>query len=226
MSTPSTGASAAAIASNSDTPTGSKRLRSLLAKGPVKVRANVDSRWTQSRNGVSVIPSSIDLSGADIELSGVAGREFLLKEAIAAVKDFDYVLIDCPPNLGLLTLNALTSADEVYIPVQAEFLALQGMSKLLETIEVVKKRLNGRLTISGVLATRFDGRKNLNNEVVERIASYFGDRLFQTRVRDNVSLAEAPSHGQSIFEYAPRSYGAEDYERLCREIVEREGKHE
>jgi chromosome partitioning protein len=173
------------------------------------------------RNGMHVIPSSIDLSGADIELSGVAGREFLLKEALSKAVDYDYVLIDCPPNLGLLTLNALTTSNEVYIPVQTEFLALQGMSKLIQTTDVVKKRLNELLNVTGVIATRYDNRKNLNREVVERIRGYFGDRVFGTLIRDNVALAEAPSFGQTIFEYAPKSYGAEDYERLCQEIVDR-----
>ncbi|MCM8825493.1 MAG: AAA family ATPase, partial [Candidatus Omnitrophica bacterium] len=114
-----------------------------------------------------VLPSSLDLSGADLEFGGIAGREFLLKECLASVDGFDFVFIDCPPSLGLLTLNALTTADEIYIPLQTEFLALQGISKLLETVEIVRKRLNNEIKISGIIGTRFDGRKRLNREVVE-----------------------------------------------------------
>lgn len=173
------------------------------------------------RKGLSLIPSSLNLSGAEIEFSGVAGREFLLKETLEGGEDFDYLFIDCPPSLGLLTLNALTTAQEVYIPLQTEFLALQGMTKLLETIKIVKKRLNKDLEITGIIATRFDGRKNLNREVVEKIKGYFGNKLFNTLIRDNISLAEAPSFGKTIFEYKADSYGAKDYLDLCREIINR-----
>lgn len=154
-------------------------------------------------------------------MSSVAGREFLLKEALEGIQNYDYILLDCPPSLGLLTLNALTTAREVYIPLQTEFLALQGMSKLLSTIDIVKKRLNKNIEITGIIATRFDNRKNLNKEVVEKIEKYFGDRVFKTLIRDNVSLAEAPSYGQTIFEYKENSYGAKDYLNLCHEIINR-----
>lgn len=173
------------------------------------------------RNGIDLIPSSLELSGAEIEFSGIAGREFLLQEALNGIHNYNYILIDCPPSLGLLTLNALTTAQEVYIPLQTEFLSLQGMSKLLSTIDIVKKRLNKDIEITGIIATRFDSRKNLNREVVEKIIEYFGSRVFKTLVRDNVSLAEAPSYGQTIFEYKPSSYGAKDYLNLCREIIKR-----
>ena len=173
------------------------------------------------RNGIDLIPSSLELSGAEIEFSGIAGREFLLQEALNGIHNYNYILIDCPPSLGLLTLNALTTAQEVYIPLQTEFLSLQGMSKLLSTIDIVKKRLNKDIEITGIIATRFDNRKNLNREVVEKIIEYFGSRVFKTLVRDNVSLAEAPSYGQTIFEYKPSSYGAKDYLNLCREIIKR-----
>jgi len=172
-------------------------------------------------NGLSLVPSSLNLSGAEIEFSGVAGREFLLKESVEGLKKYDYVFIDCPPSLGLLTLNALTTAQEVYIPLQTEFLALQGMTKLLETINIVKKRLNKDLEIAGIIAMRFDNRKNLNREVVEKIKEYFGDKLFNTLIRDNISLAEAPSFGKTIFEYKSNSYGAKDYLDLCKEIIKR-----
>jgi len=172
------------------------------------------------RNGIKIIPSTLDLSGAEIEFSSIAGREFLLREALEGLKGFGYVLIDCPPSLGLLTLNALTTAKEVFIPLQTEFLALQGMSKLLQTVQIVNKRLNRGLEITGIIGTRFDGRKRLNREVIEKIRGYFGKKLFKTLIRDNIALAEAPSYGQTIFEYSPRSYGAEDYSRLCKKIVE------
>lgn len=174
-----------------------------------------------NRNGIALLPSSLELSGAEIEFSGIAGREFLLREALEGIHDYDYMLIDCPPSLGLLTLNALTTTQEVYIPLQTEFLALQGMSKLLNTINIVKKRLNNNIEVTGIIATRFDNRKNLNKEVVEKIESYFGTRLFKTLIRDNVSLAEAPSFGQTIFEYKANSYGAKDYLSLCHEIIKR-----
>lgn len=173
------------------------------------------------RDRLKIIPSTLDLSSAEIELSTQPGREFLLKEALNKTQGFDYILIDCPPSLGILTLNALTTAQEVFIPLQTEFLALQGLSKLLETIEVVKKRLNSNLEITGIIATRFDRRKNLNREVVEKIKEYFGNKMFKTLIRDNISLAEAPSFGKTIFEYKPRSYGAEDYLNLSKEIIKR-----
>ncbi|PKP60171.1 chromosome partitioning protein ParA [Candidatus Atribacteria bacterium HGW-Atribacteria-1] len=173
------------------------------------------------RNGLSLVPSSLNLSGAEIEFSGLAGREFLLKETMEGFKEFDYMFIDCPPSLGLLTLNALTTAQEVYIPLQTEFLALQGMTKLLETIKIVKKRLNKDLEVTGIIAMRFDNRKNLNREVVEKIKEYFGNKLFNTLIRDNISLAEAPSFGKTIFEYKSNSYGSKDYLDLCKEIIKR-----
>lgn len=187
-----------------------------LLKNKIKAKKTIINR-----NGIDLIPSSLNLSGAEIEFSGIAGREFLLRESLEGIKKYDYVLIDCPPSLGLLTLNALTTAQEIYIPLQTEFLALQGMSKLLETINIVKKRLNKNIEIAGIIATRFDHRKNLNKEVVEKIENYFGNRLFNTFIRDNVSLAEAPSFGQTIFEYKSNSYGSKDYLSLCKEIIKR-----
>lgn len=168
-----------------------------------------------------VLPSSLDLSGADLEFGGIAGREFLLKETLNEIKNFDYIFIDCPPSLGLLTLNALTTADEIYIPLQTEFLALQGISKLLETIEIVRKRLNHNIKLTGIIGTRFDGRKRLNREVVERIKDYFGDSFFKTLIRENISLAEAPGFGKTIYEYKPDSYGSEDYFSLSSEVLQR-----
>ena len=173
------------------------------------------------RSGLHLVPSSQDLSGAEMEFAVEAGREFLLREAMASSTGYDFVLLDCPPSLGLLSLNALTSADEVYIALQTEFLALQGLSKLLETVEKVKQRLNHQLEITGIIATRYDGRKVLNQEVAEKIRKHFGEKVFTTFIRDNISLAEAPSFGRSIFEYRPGSRGAEDYMSLCREMLQR-----
>ncbi len=187
-----------------------------LLKGEATVEQVV-----QTRDSMKVIPSTLDLSGAEIELSTVAGREMLLKEALKGIRGVDYILIDCPPSLGLLTLNTLTTAREVFICVQTEYLALQGIGKLMETIQVVKKRLNKNINVTGVICTRYDRRKRLNKEVAENIKTYFGDKVFHTMIRDNVALAEAPIKGKTIFDYSPRSYGAEDYMKLCKEIAKR-----
>ena len=187
-----------------------------LLKGEASV-----SDILQKRGNLHLLPSSLNLSGSDIELAGVAGREYLLKEALQEVKGYHVLLIDCPPSLGLLTLNALTTARAVYIPVQTEFFALQGMSKLLETVQLVQKRLNKHLELMGIIGTLYDERKNLNREVVGKIRKTFGAKLFRTLIRDNVALAEAPSHGQTIFEYQPASHGATDYLQLCGEMIRR-----
>ena len=173
-------------------------------------------------DGIALLPSSLDMSGADIELSGVAGRETLLRGVLQGIgRGYDFVLIDCPPSLGVLTLNALVAVREVFIPLQTEYLALQGMSKLLDTVAVVKGRLNPALEITGIIACRFDGRKNLCNEVVEKIRGHFGRKVFNTMIRDNIALAECPSFGKTIFEYRPGSHGAEDYRALAREVLKR-----
>ena len=174
------------------------------------------------RPGLSVLPSNIDLSGAEIELVNAVGRETILRDALAefvAGDPFDFVLIDCPPSLGLLSLNALTAAREVIIPLQTEFFALQGMVKLLEVIGLIQKRLNHPLEIAGVVPTLYDGRTNLGNEVVAEIRRFFGDKVFRTAVRNTVKLAEAPGHGKTIFEYANESMGAADFRGLAREII-------
>lgn len=169
-----------------------------------------------------VIPSTLDLSGAEIELSAEAGREFILRDLIEPIKkEYDYVLIDCPPSLGLLTLNALTSSDRVIIPLQTQYLALQGLTKLMEVMDKVQKRLNKKLELGGVILTQFDSRKTLNKDVAASIESHFKGKVFKTRIRDNVSLAEAPSQGKDIFSYNPKSRGAEDYYELCQEILKR-----
>jgi chromosome partitioning protein len=172
--------------------------------------------------GLDVIPSTLDLSGAEIELSGEAGREYILKELLEPFRGpYSYVIIDTPPSLGLLTINALTASDEVLIPLQAQYLALQGLTKLLEVIDKIKKRLNKGLKLGGVFITQYDQRKILNRDVVATINGHFKEELFTTRIRDNIALAEAPSQGLDIFRYQPRSYGAEDYLSLCNEIIKR-----
>jgi len=170
--------------------------------------------------GLDIVPSVLDLSGAEVELSSQAGREFILGEIIQPlIRSYDFIIIDSPPSLGLLTINSLTASDEVYIPLQAQYLALQGLTKLLEVAERIKKRLNKRLKVGGVFVTQYDKRKVLNRDVVSSIDSHFKDKVFKTKIRDNVALAEAPTQGLDIFRYQPNSYGAEDYLALCKEIL-------
>ena len=175
---------------------------------PVKVHENLH-----------LIPSNIELAGAEMELASAIGRETVLKDAMAGLTGYDFVLLDCSPSLGLLSINALSYVTEVMIPLQCEFLALHGISLLMKTIELVKKRLNPRLEITGVIPCMYDVRKGLARDVVVEIEKHFGDKVTKTKIRSNVRLAEAPSHGKSIFDYAPDSYGAEDYLALGREIV-------
>ncbi len=171
---------------------------------------------------LSVIPSSLDLSGAEIELSSEAGREVILRELLEPIKSqYDYIIVDCPPSLGLLTINALTAAQKVLIPLQAQFLALQGLTKLTEVIAKIQKRLNKDLSIGGVFITQYDHRKVLNRDVSKAIKDFFQEHVFETKIRDNVALAEAPGSGVDIFRYNSKSYGAKDYLELCREIVAR-----
>ncbi len=174
------------------------------------------------REGFDVVTSNLDLSGAEMELINEAGREFILRELFEPIRDeYDYIIIDCPPSLGLLTLNALTSSDYVFIPLQTEFLALQGLTKIKQVIDKVRFRLNKKLEIGGVIATMYDHRKVLNRDVVETIKKYFGKKVFNTLIRDNVALAEAPAQRKDIFSYQKSSNGAKDYLSLCKEIIER-----
>lgn len=169
-----------------------------------------------------VLPSSLTFSAAETEFSGEAGREYLLKEALQDLNQkFDYILLDCPPSLGILTINGFTAADEVYIPLQTEFLPLHGVTQLIQVYTVVQKRLNSDLEITGIIGTMYDSRKRLNRQVISKIEDYFGDKLFKTMIRTNVSLAEAPSFGQDIFTYNPNSPGAEDYAALANEVLQR-----
>ena len=174
--------------------------------------------------GLDIIPANIDLSGAEIELVGVVGRETVLKEYLGDMLDrYDYVLIDCPPSLGLLTLNVLTLVREIFIPLQTEFFALQGVSKLLDTHEVVRKRLNKNLEITGIIFCMYTSRTRLCKEVIEKVKEHFAkDQVFDTVIRKNVKLSESPSHGKPIISYAPGSHGSEDYMSLAKEVVQQE----
>ena len=183
---------------------------------------------------LAIVPSSIDLAGAEVELVSMLGRETLLKKRMESVqKDqlFDFVLMDCPPSLGLLTLNALSVADEVIIPMQPHFLALQGVAKLLETVQLVNKRMNPALKVSGIVLTMFDSQTKLSNEVVAELRGFIdaakgkplpwaNARIFTSKVRRNIKLAESPSFGQHIIKYDPASNGAADYRALAKEVIE------
>jgi chromosome partitioning protein len=169
-----------------------------------------------------VVPSDTSLAGVEQVLANRIGRETILREALEAfpaAKDFDFVLFDCPPSLGVLSANALVAADHVVIPMQAEYLSLQGMAKLLEVIQLVQKRLNPQLQIACVLPCMLDSRTNLSTEVLREIDAHFGSMLAKSRIRNNVKLAEAPSFGRSIFEHAPDSNGARDYEAFAGEFL-------
>jgi chromosome partitioning protein len=173
-------------------------------------------------DGLDVIPSTLGLAETEARIFNVTGREHLLKGTLARLKPgYAYVLIDCPPSLGTLTINALVASREVYIPLEVQALALQGLRAIKDIVDIARERLNPGLEITGIIATKFDGRKNLNKEVLETIKKHFGPLLFRTVIRDTVRLAEAPSYGRDIFTYAPRSYGAEDYLNLCKEILQR-----
>lgn len=169
---------------------------------------------------LDVIPATIQLAGAEIELVPTISREVRLKKAIDQVKEqYDYIIIDCPPSLGLLTLNALTASDSVIIPVQCEYYALEGLSQLLNTIRLVQKHLNPNLMIEGVLLTMLDARTNLGIQVIDEVKKYFQDKVYQTIIPRNVRLSEAPSHGQPIILYDAKSKGAEVYLELAKEVV-------
>lgn len=173
-------------------------------------------------DNLHIIPSSLDLSAAETEFASETGREYLLQELLSPIKnDYDYIIIDTPPTLGLLTINAFTACDEIFIPLQAQYLALQGLTKLIEVVEKIQKRLNPSLKVSGVFVTQYDSRKILNKNVAQTIEQHFPNILFRTKIRDTVALAEAPTQGQDIFQYNSKSNGAEDYSKLCKEIIAR-----
>lgn len=175
-----------------------------------------------SNGNLKVSTANPDLVGAEIELVDMPQREYRLKQAIASVADqYDFVLIDCPPSLGLLTLNALNAADSFLVPLQCEYYALEGLSQLLNTAGLIKKNLNPQLHIEGIVLTMFDSRNNLSHQVVTEIKTHFGEKVFNAIIPRNVRLSEAPSHGQSIFEYDAKSVGAVRYLELAKEVVQR-----
>lgn len=171
---------------------------------------------------LSIIPSSIQLAGAEVELANMDKREFKIKNALQDIADtYEYVFIDCPPSLGLLTINALTASDSVIIPLQCEYFALEGLTQLIDTIQIIKRRLNPLLKIEGIVFTMFDGRTNLSIQVVEEVKRHFRREIYRTIIPRNVRLSEAPSHGKPIAFYDSRSRGAEIYKELALEVMAR-----
>ena len=172
---------------------------------------------------LDIIPTSIDLSAAEIELIGVDDKEYILRNNIHQVKDqYDFIIIDCPPSLSMLTINAMTTADSIIVPIQCEYYALEGLSQLIHTVELVKDRLNPKLEIEGVVFTMYDARTNLSLQVVENVKDNLQQNIYKTIIPRNIRLAEAPSYGMPINKYDPKSTGAESYMRLADEVIERE----
>jgi chromosome partitioning protein len=172
------------------------------------------------KDGLHIIPSNIDLSGAEAELYIEHNREYKLKELIAPIRaKYDYIIIDCPPSLGLLTINSLVASDKVLIPLQAQYLALQGLRELLKIVDKIRQRLNKRLKVMGIFITQFNKRKVLNRDVANYMREHFKELILDTMIRENIALAESPAHGLSIFDYEPTSNGAEDYINLCKEML-------
>lgn len=180
---------------------------------------------------LSICPSNINLAGAEVELVSVMSREYRLKEKLDLIRDnYDYIIIDCPPSLGLITLNAFTASDSVLIPVQCEYYALEGLGQLINTINLVKKHLNKTIEIEGALLTMYDVRTNLSNQVVKEVKKYFNDKVYKNVIPRNVKLSEAPSYGMPISIYDPRSKGAKSYEKFVKEFLKNneadsKGKH-
>ncbi|MCI8349266.1 MAG: ParA family protein [Firmicutes bacterium] len=176
-----------------------------------------------SVDNLDLIPASVDLAGAEVELVQIEGREKALKNGLDKIREeYDYIFIDCPPSLGLLTINSLAAVDSVLIPIQCEFYALEGVSQLVSTIELVRKSLNPSLTVQGVILSMFDGRTNLSAQVVQEVKKYFGGKVYSTVIPRNVRLAEAPSFGLPITAYDPKSKGAEAYTEFAEEFLELE----
>ncbi len=170
---------------------------------------------------VTIIPSNVNLAGAEIELIDFTEKEFILKNIVDYVKDdFDYIIIDCPPSLNMLTVNAMTTADSMLIPIQCEYYALEGIEQLIHTINLIQKRLNPKLGIEGIVFTMYDGRTNLSKDVVDNVKSNLNAHIYNTIIPRNVSLAEAPSHGLPINKYDPKSTGAKSYKNLAKEVTE------
>jgi len=188
-----------------------------LLLGEIKVK---DAILKDVYENLDMIPSNVNLSGAEIELMNVENKEFILKKALARVKGiYEYILIDCPPSLNTLTINAMSAADSIIVPIQCEYYALEGLSQLMYTIDLVKTRLNSKLKVEGVVFTMYDGRNNLSQQVVQNVKEYLNQTIFETIIPRNVRLAEAPSYGLPIIKYDPRSAGAEAYLKLAEELI-------
>lgn len=182
-----------------------------------------DATLVTEHENLSIVPATLQLAGAEIELTSMMARESRLKGSLAEVTDlYDFILIDCPPSLGHLTINSFTASDSILIPVQCEYYALEGLSQLLNTVRLVQKHFNPDLEIEGVLLTMYDARTNLGNEVVAEVRKYFREKVYETIIPRNIRLSEAPSHGKPIIDYDPRSRGAEVYQALAKEVVNRE----
>ena len=189
----------------------------------ILVEDKIDPQTAIVQTGVKnldIIPASVQLAGAEVELIKLKGREKRLKKALDQIKpNYDYIFIDCPPSLGLLTINSLTAVDSVLIPIQCEFYALEGVSQLMSTIEIVKKNMNPNLKIQGVILSMFDGRTNLSVQVVEEVKKYFKEKVYTTVIPRTVRLAEAPSYGMPIMQYDPKSAGAQAYQEFAEEFL-------
>lgn len=189
----------------------------LIGEKPIR-----ETIQTTQMPGLAIVPANPDLVGAEIELVDMPSREYRLRSALKEVDaDFDYILVDCPPSLGLLTVNSLSAAETFLVPLQCEYYALEGLSQLLNTAGLIKKSLNTELRIEGIVLTMFDARNNLSHQVVAEIQSHFGDKVFSAIIPRNVRLSEAPSHGQTIFQYDPKSIGAKKYKELAQELDHR-----
>lgn len=175
--------------------------------------------------GLDIIPANVELAGAEVELVSMKGREQKLKEAIKSLREsYDYIFIDCPPSLGLLTINALAAVDSVLIPIQCEFYALEGVTHLMSTIDLVKRSMNPNLYIEGVILNMFDSRTKLSEQVVDEVKKFFGDYLYETIIPRNIRLAEAPSHGIPVMEYDPQAIGSTAYVAFAQEFLARESE--
>lgn len=174
-------------------------------------------------DNIDILPANVDLSAAEIELIGIEEKEYIIRNSVQTVKDnYDYVIIDCPPSLSMLTINAMTTADSVLVPIQCEYYALEGLSQLIHTVELVKERLNPVLEIEGVVFTMYDARTNLSLQVVENVKDNLQQNIYKTIIPRNIRLAEAPSYGMPINQYDPKSTGADSYRRLADEVISKE----
>lgn len=205
---------------NQENPTESPRIPEFTIYDVLKGAKTIQEVTIKRSPNLDVVPSSLFLSAADLELGGVVGRELILKRSLEKVRSaYDVIVIDCPPALGLLSLNVLAAVDQVIVPVQSEYLALYGVRQLLDTIDQVRGIYNPNLKVGGVLICMHDNRKKLARAVADTIRAYFGDLVFNCVIRENVALAEAPASGQTIFEYDKKSAGAEDYSNLVQEVL-------